>query len=192
MFENYITFDRVRFKAAVHLVCDRCEPSRLGNVKLHKILYFADMMAFAGSGEPLTGVDYLKQQFGPVARHLAAALDELAAEKKLKIETIDYFGFPKRQYTSLSSPDTSRFSNAELGILNDVIDFVCSHSTREISELSHDKAWRTAKMGERIPYAAALGLEAIEITEEDLAAAANEARRLRPLIEAERSANPLL
>jgi uncharacterized phage-associated protein len=189
MDEDYITFDRAKFKAVVHFVCDRCEPSQLGNVKLHKILYFADMMKFAGSGEPLTGADYVKQQFGPVARHLTAALVELSNENKIKIENVDYFGFTKKQYTSLDTHGD--LSNSEIDLLTEVIDFVCNRTAREINELSHDKAWHTAKMGQRIPYAAALGLEPVEITEEDLVAATMEARRLRPMIEAETRENPI-
>lgn len=189
MVEDYITFDRAKFKAVVHFVCDRCDPSQLGNVKLHKILYFADMMKFAGSGEALTGVDYVKQQFGPVARHLTAALAELEIEKKISIKNVDYFGFTKKEYTSLVSP--LGLSNSDVDLLADVIGFVCNRTARDISELSHDRAWHNAKMGERIPYAAALGLEPVEVTEEEIAAAIIEARRLRPLIEAERCANPV-
>jgi Protein of unknown function (DUF4065) len=147
------------------------------------------MMTFAGTDKPLTGVDYIKQQFGPTARHLSSALSELAAERKIRIESVDYFGFTKKQYTSLATPNA--LSNTEIDLLADVIDFVCNRSAREISELSHDKAWQTAGMGERIPYAAALGLEPVEITVEELATASLEAHRLRPLIEAERRANPV-
>ena len=64
MDESYITFDEDKFSKVVHSVCSKCEPDRLGNVKLHKILYFADMLNFAASGTPRTGADYVKQRFG--------------------------------------------------------------------------------------------------------------------------------
>ena len=192
MQEDYIRFDRTKLKAVVHFICDRCDPTELGNVKLHKILYFADMMKYAGSGEPLTGVDYVKQQFGPVARHLSAVLTELTTEKKREIESKDYFGFEKKQYTSISDPELSLFSNLDIQLLIDVIEFVCGRSAKAISELSHDIAWKTAYMGERIPYAAALAMQPVEITDEDIACAADEAKRIWPMIEAEHRASSLI
>jgi uncharacterized phage-associated protein len=189
MQEDYITFDKTKFMATVHYICAQCKPDELGNVKLHKILYFADMIKFAGSGEPLTGADYIKQQFGPTARHLSATLDRLAAEKKLHLETVEYFGFQKKQYVSLVAPDTSKLSNFDAQLLNEVIEFVIGRSAKEISALSHNVAWETARMGQRIPYAASLSLHPVEVTEEDIAAGSAEIRRLGPMIEAESRAS---
>jgi hypothetical protein len=60
--------DLQKLKDVVHYICAQCRQDELGNVKLHKILYFADMLHFLGSNRPLTGVEYQKQSFGPVAR----------------------------------------------------------------------------------------------------------------------------
>ena len=185
MEESYIKFDRAKLKDVVLYVCDNCDPSELGNVKLHKILYFSDMLMFMHSGKPLTGVDYIKQQFGPTARHLTSVVNELSSLGALKVETRDYFGFEKKSYIALAKPAAGALGNDEIEIISDVIDFVCARSAREISELSHDFAWLLAEMGERIPYAAAYGLQPAEITDHDRAAALAEARRIRPLIERE-------
>ncbi|MGE0407667.1 MAG: Panacea domain-containing protein [Amphiplicatus sp.] len=184
MDDHNIRFDRDKFCAVVHYICSKC-PDELGNVKLHKIMYFADMLHFMAMGRPLTGVDYLKQSFGPVARHLTQTLKKLEADGLIRIETQDYFGFEKKRYVSLASP-SFKFSNLEVQLLEDVIEFVRGHSARAISELSHDAAWKAADAGERIPYAAAYGLQAGEISEDDQAWALAEARKIRPLIEAER------
>lgn len=191
MEESYISFDREKFRAVVHYICANSDPDELGNVKLHKILYFADMLHFMSAGEPLTGVDYLKQRFGPVARHLTQSLKKLEAEGAIRIEAEDYFGYEKKKYISLKPPAYS-FTNHEVRLLKDVIDFVRDHSAKAISELSHDEAWKAAEMGERIPYAAALGLIPDEITEKDREGALLEAASLRPQIEAERRASRVL
>lgn len=178
------TFKRDKFKTVVHFICDRCKPEELGNVKLHKILYFSDMLTFLSKGEPLTGVDYRKQQFGPTATHLSWALSELQREGVLIIKERDYYGFAKKDYISISRPRSMSISNEEAQLLSDVIDFVCAKTAKEISELSHDAAWHAAEMGELIPYHAAFGLLPAELTELDIEEAKVEAQGLRPLIDA--------
>ena len=186
MDEPYIKFDQERFKNVVHFVISRCDPAHLGNVKLHKILYFADLLHFMNNGMPLTGVDYLKQQFGPTARNLGAAVDELSREGRVSVSVRKYYGFEKKDYVSLEEPDPTVIGNEAQALLNDVIDYVCGKSAKEISELSHDRAWEAARMGERIPYAAVFGLQPVEVTEKDIQDCVKEVRSARPKIEAER------
>lgn len=177
-------FDREKFKDVVHFICSNCAPEDLGNVKLHKILYFSDMMAFLGNGVPLTGVEYRKQQFGPTASHLSWAISQLTRDGRLRVEERDYFGYRKKDYISLASVKSGALSNEECQLLLDVIGFVCQKSAREISEISHDTAWHAARMGEVIPYYAAYGLLPAEVSDLDIDEAVEEARRMRPLIDA--------
>lgn len=185
MFEEpKIELDREKLKDIVHYICSKATPSELGNVKLHKILYFSDMLHFKSTGLPLSGVEYQKQQFGPVAKHLTWAIEELTAQKRIRVETRDYFGFSIKQYISLAPPKMDKIGNATK-LLDDVIEFVCVRSAREISELSHNLPWQMAKMGETIPYYTVLGWQPTEITDEDMQWAVTEARRIAPRIEAE-------
>lgn len=184
MNEDYVQFDENKFRVVVHFICSKCDPDKLGNVKLHKILYLADMLHFSATGNALTGADYVKQKFGPTARHLTKALNWLSASGFVRIETTDYFGFEKKVYHSLRQPQPGALSNSEVSLIEDVIDFVCAKSAREISDLSHNLAWEVASMGERIPYAAVMGWHATEITPRDIESAIVEAKRIRPLIEA--------
>ena len=59
-----------------------------------------------------------------------------------------------------------------------MVGFVCAHTAAEISEFSHDDVWSSVAMGERIPYYAAFAMFPAEVTDEDLAEAAEEAARL--------------
>ncbi|MFN3622544.1 MAG: Panacea domain-containing protein [Hyphomicrobium sp.] len=180
-------FNRRKFKDVVHFICANCSIEELGNVKLHKALYFSDMLHFLANGTPLTGVEYRKQKFGPVARHLTSVVNELCREGRLRVSKRDYFGFPKIDYLSVAPPPTNLLTNEEIHLLKDVIDYVCAKSAREISEISHDAAWKAARMGETIPYYAAWGLVPVAITESDIEAAVGEARRIRPLIDGDRA-----
>ena len=140
MFEEpTFELDHQKLKDVVHYICSKCSPEELGNVKLHKILYFSDMLHFQSTGQPLTGVEYQKQKFGPTARHLGWAVGQLISENKLRSEDRDYYGFAKRAYISLSAPRNDRIGNVT-HLLDDVIDFVCARSAKEISELSHNVA----------------------------------------------------
>lgn len=177
------TIDRDKFKDVVHYICANCSVEELGNVKLHKALYFADMMTFISSGRPMTGVEYQKQKFGPVARHLTWAINELCKDGRLRAEKRDYFGFTKVDYVSLQHPSTRSLSNEEIHLLNEVIDFVCNKTAKELSELTHDAAWRAAKMGEVIPYYAAHGILPAAVSDADMDAAIKEAKRIRAAID---------
>jgi Protein of unknown function (DUF4065) len=186
--EPTIVFDKEKLKDVVHYVCSKCEPLELGHVKLHKILYLADMLHYHSTLCPLTGVEYLKQSFGPGARHLTWALFELEKEGRVRVDRRDYFGFEKQDFVSISPPAMGRLGNSAPQLLDDVIDFVCSRATNEIGELKHNAAWKTAKMGEVIPYFTALALDPAELSDDDLAWGVAEAQRISADIEAEFSA----
>jgi hypothetical protein len=170
--------DRVKFKDAVHFIVASCAPDELGRVKLHKILYFADMLHFLDAGKPFTGCEYLKQEFGPTARHLAWALSELEAAGRIRVQERQFHGFRKQDFHSLSQPDRSRLTNSEVDLLGKVIDFVCARTAREISELSHNAAWQLYRVGEVIPYYSAFFIVPTETTDEDVAWGEQTARQL--------------
>lgn len=177
--QNEPKLDYDRLQDVVHYVCSKCEPSELGNVKLHKILYFADMLHFASTGRALTGVEYQKQKFGPCARHLTKALCDLRDQGRLKIEKRSFYGFKKMDYVALGEPRLDSLDNESVAALLDaVIDYVCQRSAREISELSHTAAWDAVGLGERIPYYTAYWLQHPEVTAEDVAEAERRLLRL--------------
>ena len=69
--ERKSTEDDDRFKELVLYVCEKCVADpRFGATKLNKILYFADFLAYAESGEPITGMEYRENLNGPARRRL--------------------------------------------------------------------------------------------------------------------------
>jgi uncharacterized phage-associated protein len=182
-------FDRELFKAvvhyAVHYACERYDADALGNTKLHKILYFSDILHYLNTGQPLTGAEYQRQQFGPTARHLSWGLKTLQDEGRLSVSKREYHGYAKSDYRSLRNPDNNRVSQAHRQLIEEVVDFVCAKTAVEISEFSHDDVWSAVPMGKRIPYYAAFAMFPAEITQEDIEDATREAARLSPEIEAE-------
>ncbi len=189
-------FDREKFKDVMHYVVQyvsaKYDLDALGNTKLHKILYYSDMLRYVDSGKPLTGVDYLRQRFGPTARHLVWGLKELQSEGRVSSSKCNYYGYSKNEYKSLSHPDLSRLSKNDTELIEHIVGFVCAHTAHEISEFSHDDVWSSVPMGERIPYYAAFAMFPAEITDEDVEEATSEAVRIAPEIEAERRESRIL
>lgn len=176
--DDGIQFDRNKFLDVIHYVAAQCGTAELGRVKLHKILYYSDMLHFLARRQPLTGEEYLKQKFGPTARHLQAALAELQQLGRVKVAERSYFGCPKQDFIALTRPEPGSLSPDEAALVDAVMDFVCARTAQEISELSHEDAWRLAEMGETIPYFMAYSMVPVEITDDDREWAQREARKV--------------
>src|SRR5262245_62042967 len=136
--QEHFQFDRERFKDVVHYIVhyvgDNLDPSKLGNTKLHKALYFADVLHYLDTGRPLTGADYQRQRFGPTARYLTWALKSLEAEGRISVSKSNYYGYAKTEYRALMPPRTAGLSRPQLQMVEHVIGFVCAHTAVEISE----------------------------------------------------------
>jgi hypothetical protein len=172
-------FDRLKFKDAVLYICHKCDRSRLGAVKLNKVLYFTDMIRYAWTGTPVTGATYKKRKHGPTTDQLLSALRELSAEKKIEINDVNFFGFAKKEYVTLDEPDLSRLGKEEIILLDEVIDFVCAGNTaKSISQYSHQTPWEMVEFGEEIPYHSAFLLFPSEVSLEALEWAEAEAKEI--------------
>ena len=143
--EEGIQFDREKFKDVVHYVveyvCANLGTEVLGNTKLHKILHYSDVLRYLDTGQPLTGVEYQRQKFGPTARYLTWALKELEAERRVSVSKRNYYGYQKSEYQPLAKPNLDRLSNDDTALIEHVIGFVCTKTAVEISDFSHDEVW---------------------------------------------------
>lgn len=171
-------FDRQKFKDLVHLICASSDPSKLGAVKLHKALYFSDMLHYAQHRRPITGETYRKQKFGPIAQHLWEALAQLKREGKIEVRSTEFYGYLKKEFIPNQSPDSSRFSSEELELVTDVIGTVCDFTAKQISDFTHNQIWEAADMGEEIPYHTVFQMFPNEVTESDIAWGTKEAERI--------------
>lgn len=149
--------NRTKIKTVILHTCRACPPERLGAVKLHKVLYFLDMIFFAQNGESVTGATYNKRPYGPTCVQLLPMLREMEREGALQVREVDYYGLRKKEYIGLAPPAPDALSNAEIALLDEVIDFVChQNSAKSISDYSHQLPWEMAEFGEEIPYRSSL------------------------------------
>lgn len=147
-------YDERKLKELILYVADRCEADpTFGAVKLNKILFYADFLAFASTGKPITGVEYEKMQLGPVPSALQQASASLIAEGGLARQRKDRFGHAQIRFVALRVPDLSLFTGAEIALVDEVIEALRGVNAAEASGLSHlEHGWQLANLREPIPY----------------------------------------
>lgn len=158
-----------RFKQLVHYVCWACadDPTKLGAVKLNKVLWLSDLNSYYHLKRPITNSRYVKRQFGPVPSRVVPVLRELELEGVLTIRSADHFGKRKKEYIVRRQAGADFLSPEEKEIVDRVIAWVTErHTAKSISNLSHDHIWKAAKDGEEIPHFTVFA-NPEEITDED-------------------------
>lgn len=187
-------FNREKFEDVITYICANCDADRLGRTKLNKVLYYFDMVSYALKGAAPTGATYQKQQFGPVAQQLGSTLKKLEADGRIVTGVDDFYGFQKAVYRATGTVTTERMSNEEVGLLEDVIEWVCDrHNARQISEFSHNLAWNAVELGEVMPYRSAFLVLPVDVPDDAVEWAEGEADKVEAwtpkLLDAERLGN---
>ena len=144
-----------RFKNLVHYVCWRCadDPSKLGAVKLNKILWRSEQENYYRNGKSLTSVHYVKEKYGPVPDGIVKALSELQREGKVVQGQADHFGFDKKEFIVQESAPIDFLDPSERKIVDEMIQHITErHTASSISNESHDDIWKAAVKGEAIPH----------------------------------------
>lgn len=147
-----------KLEEATHWIINSCDkPTELGAVKLNKILWFSDVHAFRTSGQSITGVtSYVKRKRGPVHPRMLKSLGWLEQAKKIAIKK-DVEPYRSAEYLSLCNPAQEHLSADEIRTLTSVTETITKgYTASEISETSHNQAWRIAEEGEDIPLGTSL------------------------------------
>lgn len=126
------------------------------------------MMHYARTGHAITGATYAKQQQGPVPKQVLPAIAHLEQARRLDVENISYFDFAKREFTAFGSTDDFVFSKAEIELLDYVIQSIDKFSAREISDVSHTIVWKSAELGETLPYDSFFVSYLGDVTDDDM------------------------
>ncbi len=182
MASRHVSLDKAKLRAAISYIVVRTEHANLGAVKLHRVLYYTDMLHFVQTGQSVTGAQYRKRPFGPTCDALLHVLDEMAQDGEIRIDTVDYFGYQKKRYTVLRERKTNRLSPDELELMDESIRFVCDNNTAQtISEFSHDMVWDMVEYGEIMPYYNAIHLLPNQVSEDTFAWADAEIAKIEAL-----------
>lgn len=118
--------------------------------KLAKLLYLADFSSFYDNLLPMSGVRYVRREYGPVADIFFEMTDDLYDKGKIDIEKLDYAFMIKPTTTEredglLTDDDKRRLSK--------ICDFWKDKRTSEVVNFTHEqKPWKACRDGEYIPY----------------------------------------
>ena len=153
-----ITPDEGKLAELIVLVCDLTkEDPTAGATKLNKVLFFIDWSHMRASGQPVSGVEYQKLEWGPAPRRLLPICRELIGAGRLTRRKSHYFGYPQDRLDP--APDAAQpgsFSKEELDTINLVVRALWNKTAKEVSDMSHEEfGWRWVEEGEAIPYVAA-------------------------------------
>ena len=166
-------FDETRFKELIMLISEMCaDDPTYGSIKLNKILYFSDFMAYRELGKPITGATYFKLQEGPAPRELLSARRELVTEGRLEIQHRPYFqGVQKRPVVVGPASRRTMFDAREIQIVTSIVTYFFGMSARDVSDISHrEPGWILAEDRAEIPYETAwLSQDPVDQTDEALA-----------------------
>ena len=143
-----------RLAELVLYIANRSEfDQRFGATKLNKVLFYADFIAFARFGRPITGATYRRLQHGPVPRILPRIQRVLTSQNRATIKVTDYYGREQKRLIGLDEPDLDMFTAREIALVDEVLEAFRHKSARELSDLTHEyRGWEYAGHGEDIPY----------------------------------------
>lgn len=152
-------FDETRFRELMLYLAYRCQDAvYFGSTKLCKLLYYSDYTAFARTGAPITGADYIRQPHGPMPREFYRQRDGLIEAGLARMEMRVVFHHDQERLVPLvdGSYFDDKFSDPELDAIEWTLDKMAGMTASEASDYSHGEVgWIIAEDGDTIPYEAA-------------------------------------
>lgn len=147
--------DEDKLAELILYISEKCATDpKFGAVKLNKILYLADFLAFGNWGQPITGVDYQHLRMGPAPRRLVPVREALQRSGKLVVQVLPLrSGNQQVRTVNLVEPNLQIFSGREIALVDSIIEDLWNMDAEESSEFSHRfVGWKMTKEGEPIPY----------------------------------------
>ncbi|HET6882809.1 MAG TPA: Panacea domain-containing protein [Pirellulales bacterium] len=180
--------DDEKLRELILHICRRSEGDpKFGATKLNKLLFYADFLAYRQLGVPITGHSYQRLPNGPAPRSIVPFLRSMEARGDIARSEHDYFGKKQIKAVALRDADLSRFTGAEIGLVDSIIGDCWGKTAKQISDMSHRFiGWMLAEDGETIPYSVALTRFG-KPTENDMEIGRSMADELRALSEECRS-----
>lgn len=130
---------------------------RFGSLKLNKLLFYSDFMAYLNLGRPITGQEYFALDNGPAPRYMMRVREQMTRSKEIAVRKRGTLSGTQDRILALREENLTQFTAQEVALVNDVIQFCVGNTGTELSELTHRfPGWRLAADKETIPYPVAL------------------------------------
>ena len=147
--------DEQKLAELILYISQKCATDpKFGAIKLNKLLYLSDFLAFGNWGEPITAVPYQHLRMGPAPTRFIPVRNELEKSGKLVVQVLPLKSGKKQVRTvNLVEPDLKVFSAREIALVDSIIEDLWGMDAEESSEFSHQfVGWKMTKEGEPIPY----------------------------------------
>jgi len=127
-----------------------CFKDGIPKTKLAKILYLADFSFYYDNLLPMSGVRYVRREYGPVADIFFELTEDMYDKGKIDITPLDYALIIK---STTTEKDDSLLSDEEKAHLDLICEYWKDKRTSEIVNFTHEqKPWKACRDGEYIPY----------------------------------------
>ncbi len=152
-----IEFNKENLKNSILYILAECggKPN-FGKTVLYKLLYFSDFDSFERFREPITGLNYYRQKFGPVPQQkeqYGPTIEEMIDNSQLKKFKQEYYGKKQERYIALEDYEKKAFSAKQKEVIDNVLKRLSSMNALQIQNYAHgDYPWRVTKSGKIIPY----------------------------------------
>lgn len=152
------TENDTKLKELILYLADRsATDDRFGAIKLNKLLFYADFLAYVYLGKSITGQEYQVLPKGPAPRRLVPVREDMKATGEIAIRTADYAGYPQHRVVALRDPKIDVFTAEEISLVDEIVASLWGRNGKNVSDMSHKFAgWKLANIGEEIPYCVAL------------------------------------
>lgn len=150
-----IIFDPEKLKELILYVAGKSfEDPSFGATKMNKILFFADFLSYAESGNPITGAEYQKLDHGPAPRQILKLIQDLENNREAVYTTRDHHGYVQKKLVPLREPNLSVFLPEEIALIDRLLEVFRSANASSLTAFSHDYSfgWQAVELGETIPY----------------------------------------
>ena len=119
---------------------------KFGLVKLNKILFYADFVAYWRRGKSITGHEYFAIQEGPAPRQMVPILRQMKQSEEVAIQQIDIgLANPRSRVIALRPPDYELLGAENVAMVDEIIKKFWNKSGTDLSRLSHKFAgWKIA------------------------------------------------
>lgn len=124
-----------------------------GAIKLNKLLFYIDFVAYRRFGKSVTGQEYRAQEMGPTPRRLRPVVEQMKRNGDVVEERVMFHGREQIRTIACRTAAKGLFNQAESDLIHDTISRFWKMNASEISKESHTfLGWKLTPIGETIPY----------------------------------------
>jgi hypothetical protein len=147
-----------KFRELLLFIAERSEKDpHFGAIKVNKLLFYCDFLAYLKLGKPITGHEYFALKQGPAPKYGTRIRQEMIAAGEIATQRKETVAGTQIRTVALRQSNPKVFSSEEVALITQVLQEYRTSTGSELSERSHKFAgWSLAKEKESIPYAVAL------------------------------------